>query len=1392
MITFLNTAGEHWYTWQIAMLWQTAALIAIIWGIDLLIHRWAHPQVRYALWMLVLVKLLIPPTWTSPASVTSHIPGLAFRAATVMERESIGAQGGTEAATGRERMDTQNAATDRADAITSTGVVSTGSVPAMERVEPGPEGQNTIAAGATPGMSDSFQSSPNGATQNSSPPAKGQYPEGGRGFLSWQVYAMFTWLAGIIVLSTWLILRLSGLRREHLTSGAAALPERFYVQLEDVAQKLNLKRIPRVVLTDKVACPAVFGVFRPVLLMPAAKFKSMSARDTEHILLHELAHIKRGDLLVHAVYMLVQIVYWFNPLLWMIRRTLQNLRELCCDATVAKLLRENTCHYRQTLLDTARQLLAEPVDPGLGLLGLFENSNWLVTRLKWLEKNTWKHRPLRIATVVLLVSVMAACVLPMASQPDFKVTGTVTDAVTGEPVAGVSVYDDGYNDNQHRTTTDEEGSFMLLTANEEHNITAKADGYESQTKTLKTWPLANNKDFSFQLTQNSALTTQNYTATLPNGVTVELLGVCEHPSFGKQWWLPNGEMLNKRPYPKMETSHTHPDAGRKALEAAIQVHGSDAAIGFRVGVTGSNGMGSCGTDKRNLYAVSFDQPENAESTDINVGIAAGPWRTESTQKADFSGVYSTRGVIWHGPVESGKKTVLNFAHTLLDKNVRVVAIDKNGKEHTGGSTSSQKAGMISVQTNFRLPLSKIKEFRSQTRDYEQFTFKSVSLRPGGKREVEIEQAEGTRQKAVDQSTSSELRTENSNSVPSPPASGERNESKYLRFGPVIEKIIFSSDIGKDFFFDIDNNKTFTPPSYLTRSSPPKDVIQWSFENGIDILNDDGRFELTPQTVFVKVQENLWEASFDETKNAVKTGFPEKYVIPPHGEEPALPLTYAFETREDGIGLMQILEIKNGNIKIRFKMAQKNVALRPGGEMAAMAGTWYFDNPRGDNEQMAVYPDGKVVVWYSNGHIDRTDIKDGAIELGEYDDHQFKLTMDKDGLLLQTGKFHEGSTIEILSTKKWQRIHDLPQSELLRPLTDEHLNRSQALGQRSQTQSHEFMLQQREILQRKLQDTEKLYAAGRVDADVLYQAKIDLLRNKKELAETHDQRADIQNQVADLCRQQRDNAEKRFTAGQITKTELDEIRLRLLEIEREIREQSNLNSPRSAIENQEIPLTEKSIHTLEFKKERLFADALGMLSRILKVNIVPSQEIIKNRDVIPATYLYDVTFEEALKAICGTTHTYEIKDKFVYVYTNEEYKAKNRVKIYNWKQSHEVFDLATGQMIECIFDQYHNKDDQIEYIKRLDKGDLLYNALPLSLTVMRKGHVSLWDGKVTKPIKMNKEADGLLTVYHIPKPPCRLLVTTAEGRQYDVKINSSSTYDGKGRFIKIEYELLNKK
>jgi beta-lactamase regulating signal transducer with metallopeptidase domain len=666
MAELLNSIADYWAAYQWAMFWQVGVLIAILWGIDVSIHKWVWPQVRYALWMLVLVKLLIPPTLTSPASVTQHIPAAAEKVVSV-------------------RLHTPEVPDNAAMLPRDTGVapvtIPPASQPDAAPTEPDkqtkasgrqaetsaspsvPEGLHTVAGGETPGTDAFSPASPAGATE--------------KGSLSWKAWAMLTWLAGVIVLTAWLAARLRGLRKQHAPDNCHAGLDpasrqhrpgprldgrgdnaQFNELLVQAAAKLKLKRLPEVIVTERVSCPAVFGVFRPVLLMPATKLQNLDSRDMEHILLHELAHIKRGDLWVHAVYMVLQIAYWFNPLLWMIRRTMQNLRELCCDATVARLLKEDTVHYRQTLLETARGLLAQPVDPGLGLLGLFENSNWLVTRLKWLEKKTWKNRPLRIATVLVLVSIMAVCVLPMANR----------------------------------------------------------------TKVFATEGTENTESIDF-------------TKTLDNGATLELVGICEHPSEGRAWWGPDGGPRGEAPYPKMETAHTAAGWGWKAYEAAVRISGVDD-FGYRNRISDSGGGGSCSTDEPGIHAISFSQPKNRTQTQIEIGVAAGAWQTVSTQKADFSGVISGENLIWHGPIEQNGHTLLTMAHGLLDQNTRIVAVGTDGKEHTGGSTSATQNSMQSVQTRFRRPLSKIKEFRLQSRPYEWMTFQNVALRPGVKTDVE--------------------------------------------------------------------------------------------------------------------------------------------------------------------------------------------------------------------------------------------------------------------------------------------------------------------------------------------------------------------------------------------------------------------------------------------------------------------------------------------------------------------------------------------------------------------------------------------------------------------------------------------------------------------------------
>jgi beta-lactamase regulating signal transducer with metallopeptidase domain len=212
-------------------------------------------------------------------------------------------------------------------------------------------------------------------------------------FVDWRVYVMSVWLLGMTALAVFLAVRLRSLSRGcGETSEAPSVPESFYNRMRQCASRVGLRRLPRVVSTARLSNPAVFGMFRPILLMPVGYLRRLSRTDTEHVLLHEFCHIKRGDLFVHGFTLCLQVVYWFNPLLWLVRRRIHHLRELCCDGSVANLLREDTLAYRETLLETARRFLVAQGEPGLGLLGLFEDSNCLLMRVRWLEKPTWRYR----------------------------------------------------------------------------------------------------------------------------------------------------------------------------------------------------------------------------------------------------------------------------------------------------------------------------------------------------------------------------------------------------------------------------------------------------------------------------------------------------------------------------------------------------------------------------------------------------------------------------------------------------------------------------------------------------------------------------------------------------------------------------------------------------------------------------------------------------------------------------------------------------------------------------------------------------------------------------------------------------------------------------------------
>jgi len=114
--------------------------------------------------------------------------------------------------------------------------------------------------------------------------------------------------------------------------------------------------------------PGVFGIFRPVLLMPAGVASRLSDAELQAVLAHELCHVRHRDNLAAAIHMLVEALFWFHPLVWWIGARLVEERELACDEEV--LHRGNDPEvYAASILTVCYLCLESPLPCVSGITG---------------------------------------------------------------------------------------------------------------------------------------------------------------------------------------------------------------------------------------------------------------------------------------------------------------------------------------------------------------------------------------------------------------------------------------------------------------------------------------------------------------------------------------------------------------------------------------------------------------------------------------------------------------------------------------------------------------------------------------------------------------------------------------------------------------------------------------------------------------------------------------------------------------------------------------------------------------------------------------------------------------------------------------------------------------
>ena len=337
----LGALGSEVFKWVLQTTWQSAVLAGLILLAQLLFRKHLSPAWRYGLWLLLVVRLLIPV----PPQSTLSIFNLA-------------------------RIDPLRTRSGAAPAALSPSTSRLATAAAVERSRRAAlSTANALEFQATTGLGDSQD-----VAQN---PVQGLTP---RPATDWFGAAVRIWFVGACLFG--LRLAWSDVRfRSRLAGYVPVADENATRHFEECLKALRIRDRVTLIETEEVDSPAVYGLWRKRLLLPDGILDRFTVGELHCILLHELAHLKRHDLEINWLVSVAQALHWFNPVLWLAFARMRADREVACDAlALARMEPGERLHYGETILKLLEGLVRPATMPGL--VGISEDKSRMKHRIR--------------------------------------------------------------------------------------------------------------------------------------------------------------------------------------------------------------------------------------------------------------------------------------------------------------------------------------------------------------------------------------------------------------------------------------------------------------------------------------------------------------------------------------------------------------------------------------------------------------------------------------------------------------------------------------------------------------------------------------------------------------------------------------------------------------------------------------------------------------------------------------------------------------------------------------------------------------------------------------------------------------------------------------------------
>ena len=158
------------------------------------------------------------------------------------------------------------------------------------------------------------------------------------------------WLVGVALCSVRLLMSWIGVWR--LRSHTEPVSDQLVTRTKQLAELIRVAQ-PLIRSSQRVTEAIAVGFLKPMILLPASWLAELSPDMLETIIVHELAHIRRGDLWVNLLQRVVEALLFYHPAVWWLSQRIRVERELCCDAVVVEAT-QNRLLYAETLEHVGR------------------------------------------------------------------------------------------------------------------------------------------------------------------------------------------------------------------------------------------------------------------------------------------------------------------------------------------------------------------------------------------------------------------------------------------------------------------------------------------------------------------------------------------------------------------------------------------------------------------------------------------------------------------------------------------------------------------------------------------------------------------------------------------------------------------------------------------------------------------------------------------------------------------------------------------------------------------------------------------------------------------------------------------------------------------------------